>query len=133
MSLPSFAQNADAPILDHNVIDAFLAWYGPGLDLSDPTALPVTLAPANAADLSGLPPAYISVALVVPAAAEAMNQGWQRCGRHCTSVPHLLASSCQLANDYHFDTTTHRCAATRDAWRAQSVHGDLGSHRSGSP
>ncbi|WP_343600201.1 alpha/beta hydrolase [Mycobacterium sp.] len=62
MSLPSFAENADAPILDPDVIDAFLSWYVPGVDISDPSALPVTLAPANAADFSGLPPAYIGTA-----------------------------------------------------------------------
>jgi acetyl esterase/lipase len=44
------------------VIDAFLSWYLPDLDISDPGALPVTLAPANASDLSGLPPAYIGTA-----------------------------------------------------------------------
>ncbi len=62
LSLPSFTENADAPMLDHDVIDAFLAWYLPGVDVSDPTTLPVTLAPANADDLSGLPPAYIGTA-----------------------------------------------------------------------
>jgi acetyl esterase/lipase len=62
LSLPSCTQNAFAPILDLEVIDAFLAWYLPDLDITDPTALPVTLAPANAADLSGLPPAYIGTA-----------------------------------------------------------------------
>jgi acetyl esterase len=114
LSLPSFAENADAPVLDRAVIDAFLQWYLPGVDLSDPATLPVTLAPANATDFSGLPPAYIgtaehdplrddgaryaellraagvpvelrneptmvhgfvSLALVVPAAAEATNRG----------------------------------------------------------
>jgi acetyl esterase len=62
LSLPSFTENADAPILDRDVIDAFLLWYIPNADISDPTTLPVTLAPANAADLSGLPPAYIGTA-----------------------------------------------------------------------
>jgi acetyl esterase/lipase len=62
LSLPSFIENADAPILDRDVIDAFLLWYIPLADISDPTTLPVTLAPANAADLSGLPPAYIGTA-----------------------------------------------------------------------
>lgn len=63
LSLPSFTENADAPILDRNVIDAFLAWYLPGIHVeSDPTTLPVTFVPANAADLSGLPPAYIATA-----------------------------------------------------------------------
>jgi acetyl esterase len=62
LSLPSFAENACAPILDRDVIDAFLMWYLPDLDITDPTTLPVTLAPANAADLAGLPPAYIGTA-----------------------------------------------------------------------
>lgn len=62
MSLPSFTENADAPILNRDVVEAFVAWYLPGVDISDPTMLPVTLAPANAADLSGLPPAYIATA-----------------------------------------------------------------------
>ncbi|OMC07137.1 alpha/beta hydrolase [Mycobacterium sp. SP-6446] len=62
LSLPSYTENATAPILDRDVIDAFLPWYLPGIDISDPTTLPVTLAPANAPDLSGLPPAYIGTA-----------------------------------------------------------------------
>jgi acetyl esterase len=62
LSLPSFTENADAPILDRDVIDAFLTWYVPGLDISDPKTLPPTLAPCNAADLSGLPPAFIGSA-----------------------------------------------------------------------
>ncbi len=62
LSLPSFTENADAPMLDRQVIDAFLGWYVPGLDISDPRTLPVTLAPSNAGDFSGLPPAYIGTA-----------------------------------------------------------------------
>jgi acetyl esterase len=62
LSLPSHTENAFAPILDREVIDAFLAWYLPDLDITDHAALPVTLAPANAPDLSGLPPAYIGTA-----------------------------------------------------------------------
>jgi acetyl esterase len=62
LSLPSFTENADAPMLDRNVIDAFLAWYLPGVDISDHTTLPATLSPVNAADLSGLPPAFIGTA-----------------------------------------------------------------------
>jgi len=62
MSLPSFTENADAPMLNRDVIDAFVAWYVPGVDISDPKALPPTLSPANAADLSGLPPAFIGTA-----------------------------------------------------------------------
>ncbi|MGB8387857.1 alpha/beta hydrolase [Mycobacterium sp.] len=62
LSLPSYTENASAPILDLDVIEAFLSWYLPDLDTTDPKALPTTLAPANAADLSGLPPAYIGTA-----------------------------------------------------------------------
>jgi acetyl esterase len=53
---------ADTPILDRDVIDAFMSWYIPGVNLSDPKSLPVALAPCNAADLSGLPPAFIGSA-----------------------------------------------------------------------
>jgi acetyl esterase len=62
LSLPSFTENAFAPILDRDVIDAFLTWYLPDVDVTDPATLPITLAPANAEDLSGLPPAYIGTA-----------------------------------------------------------------------
>ncbi len=62
MSLPSHTENARAPVLDRDVIDAFLNWYLPDIDTTDPKALPTTLAPANADDLSGLPPAYIGTA-----------------------------------------------------------------------
>ncbi|GBE66035.1 carboxylesterase NlhH [Mycobacterium sp. MFM001] len=62
LSLPSFVENADGPILNRDVIDAFLEWYLPGVDMSEPTTLPATVAPANAGDLSGLAPAYIGTA-----------------------------------------------------------------------
>ncbi|MGO9156179.1 alpha/beta hydrolase [Mycobacterium sp.] len=62
LSLPSHTENADAPILDRNVIEAFVSWYVPGTDISDPKTLSTTLAPANAADLSGLPAAFIGTA-----------------------------------------------------------------------
>src|SRR3984885_962071 len=114
LSLPSFTENADAPILDRDVIDAFLQWYVPGVDISDAKALPTFMAPSNATDFSGLAPAfigsaehdplrddaalyagllneagvpaelsnestlvhgYVSLALIVPAAAEATNRG----------------------------------------------------------
>jgi acetyl esterase len=63
MSLPSMIENVDAPLLDGDVIAAFMQWYlPPGIDLSEPAKLPTKLAPANTADLSGLPPAYIGTA-----------------------------------------------------------------------
>jgi acetyl esterase/lipase len=62
-TLPSVIDNADAPILNVDMMTTFLRWYQPpDIDSSDPTALPATLAPANAIDLSGLPPAYIATA-----------------------------------------------------------------------
>jgi acetyl esterase len=62
MSLPSYIENADAPLLDRDVIDAFVSWYLPGVDISDPKALPAGFAPANYQDFSGLPPAFIGSA-----------------------------------------------------------------------
>jgi acetyl esterase/lipase len=62
MSLPSFAENADAPMLNADVSAAFLTWYVSDLDFGDPSSLPTTLAPANAESLSGLPPAFIGTA-----------------------------------------------------------------------
>ena len=58
-SLPSFAENADAPVLDSAALAAFTQWYAGHIDLNEP---PVTLAPGRAADLSGLAPAYVGVA-----------------------------------------------------------------------
>lgn len=58
-SLPSFADNTDAPVLDHAAIAAFTVWYAGHLDPSEP---PADLAPGRAEDLSGLAPAYVAVA-----------------------------------------------------------------------
>ena len=62
VSLPSFTENADAPMLNSNVTAAFLTWYLPGMDLSDASALSTDLAPANAESLEGVAPAYIGTA-----------------------------------------------------------------------
>jgi acetyl esterase/lipase len=59
-SLPSFTENSEAPVLDHAALAAFTQWYAGHLGT---TAEPPTqLAPGRAADLTGLPPAYIAVA-----------------------------------------------------------------------
>jgi acetyl esterase len=58
-SLPSFTENADAPLLNLSSVGGFSRWYVGDLDLSD---MPATLAPGRAKDLAGLPPAYIAVA-----------------------------------------------------------------------
>ena len=59
ITLPSFTENAHAPIIDTEAVGALSQAYAGHLDLSDP---PPTLAPARAANLAGLPPAYIAVA-----------------------------------------------------------------------
>jgi acetyl esterase/lipase len=59
MTLPSFTENADAPVLDTATIAGFSRWYAGDADLSNP---PAGMAPGRAADLSGLAPAHISVA-----------------------------------------------------------------------
>lgn len=59
ITLPSFTENAHAPIIDRDAIAALTLAYAADVDLSDP---PATLAPARAANLAGLPPAYIAVA-----------------------------------------------------------------------
>jgi len=58
-SLPSFAENAGAPILDNDALAAFTRWYAGHVDPADP---PTGLAPGRAADLTGLAPAYVAVA-----------------------------------------------------------------------
>lgn len=58
-SLPSFTENAEAPLLGGSGVEGFSRWYVGDLDLSD---MPATLAPARAKDLTGLPAAYIAVA-----------------------------------------------------------------------
>jgi acetyl esterase len=58
-TLPSFTENATAPILDAKAIAQFSLWYAGDVDLSDP---PAALAPGRAKNLAGLPPAYIAVA-----------------------------------------------------------------------
>ncbi|OPX06042.1 alpha/beta hydrolase [Mycobacterium sp. AT1] len=62
LSAPSFTENADAPILNADVMTAFLTWYLPGLDMADSTTLPTDVAPANAETLAGLAPAFVGTA-----------------------------------------------------------------------
>jgi acetyl esterase/lipase len=59
VSLPSFTENANAPILTVDAVGEFSRWYARGQDLRNP---PSTLIPARANDFSGLAPAYIAVA-----------------------------------------------------------------------
>lgn len=90
LSLPSFTENADAPILNRDVIDAFLTWYIPGVDITDPTALPATMAPANARDFSGLAPAYIGTAEHDPLRDE---------GSHYAELLNAAGVAAELSNE----------------------------------
>ena len=58
-SLPSFTENATAPILDVKAVAEFSRWYAGEIDLSDP---PPGIAPGRAKNLAGVAPAYIGVA-----------------------------------------------------------------------
>lgn len=58
-SLPSFTENATAPVLDSKSLGAFTRWYVGNLDLAH---APATLAPGRVANLAGLAPAYVAVA-----------------------------------------------------------------------
>jgi acetyl esterase len=58
-SLPSFTENANAPILALDAVAEFSRWYARDVDTRN---APATLVPARAADFTGLPPAYIAVA-----------------------------------------------------------------------
>ena len=58
-SLPSFTENADAPILAVDAVAEFSRWYAKGQDLKNP---PATLVPGRATDFTALAPAYVAVA-----------------------------------------------------------------------
>jgi acetyl esterase/lipase len=71
-SLPSFTENAEAPIMDRNAIAAFTRWYAGDVDLRNP---PPAMAPARAASFAGLPPAYIAVAGYDPLRDDGIRYG----------------------------------------------------------
>lgn len=58
-TLPSFTENADAPVLGRDAVGGFSLLYATGVDLRNP---PAALVPARAESLAGLAPAYIAVA-----------------------------------------------------------------------
>ncbi|WP_319454075.1 MULTISPECIES: alpha/beta hydrolase [unclassified Mycobacterium] len=58
-SLPSFTENADAPVLNRDSVGGFSRWYAGHVELAH---APATLIPARAESLADLPPAYIAVA-----------------------------------------------------------------------
>ncbi|AKN17362.1 lipase LipH [Mycobacterium haemophilum DSM 44634] len=71
-SLPSFQENATAPILDVEAIAAFSRWYAGEIDLSNP---PADMAPGRAENLADLPAAYIGVAGYDPLRDDGIRYG----------------------------------------------------------
>lgn len=71
-SLPSFTENADAPILSDKSVSAFSRWYAGDIDL---TAPPAGMAPGRAENLAGLAPAYIAVAGYDPLRDDGIRYG----------------------------------------------------------
>jgi acetyl esterase len=97
LSLPSYTENAEAPLLDRGVIEAFVSWYVPGMDIDDPKSLPATLAPANATDLSGLPPAFIGTAEHDPIRDDGAHYGELL---RAAGVPVELSNEATMAHGY---------------------------------
>jgi acetyl esterase len=58
-TLPSYTENADAPVVDRRALEQFHRWYAGDIASDNP---PPTLAPGRNPNLAGLPPAYIGVA-----------------------------------------------------------------------
>jgi acetyl esterase/lipase len=71
-TLPSFTENASAPILDVKAVAAFSRWYAGGIDMSDP---PPGMAPGRAKNLADLAPAYIGVAGYDPLRDDGIRYG----------------------------------------------------------
>lgn len=71
-SLPSFTENATAPVLDVKAIGAFSRYYAGEIDMSNP---PPGMAPGRTQDLTGLAPAYIGVAGYDPLRDDGIRYG----------------------------------------------------------
>lgn len=91
-SLPSFRENATAPILDVKAVAEFSRWYAGEVDLSDP---PPDLAPGRAVDLGDVAPAYIGVAGYDPLRDDGIRYG------------ELLAAAGVAAEVHNAETLVH--------------------------
>lgn len=91
-SLPSFTENASAPILDTKTVGEFSRWYAGEVDMSDP---PPDMAPGRAKDLAGLAPAYIGVAGYDPLRDDGARYG------------ELLAAAGVAAEVHNAETLVH--------------------------
>lgn len=91
-SLPSFAENATAPILDVKAVAEFSRWYAGEVDMSNP---PSDMAPGRAKDLRNLAPAYIAVAGYDPLRDDGIRYGG------------LLAAAGVAAEVHNAETLVH--------------------------
>jgi acetyl esterase/lipase len=91
-SLPSFAENATAPILDVKAVAEFSRWYAGEVDMSNP---PSDMAPGRAEDLRNLAPAYIAVAGYDPLRDDGIRYG------------ELLAAAGVAAEVHNAETLVH--------------------------
>ncbi|ORA08647.1 alpha/beta hydrolase [Mycobacterium arosiense] len=91
-SLPSFAENATAPILDTRAVAEFSRWYAGEVDMSNP---PPGMAPGRAKDLSNLARAYIAVAGYDPLRDDGIRYG------------ELLAAAGVAAEVHNAETLVH--------------------------
>lgn len=91
-SLPSFTENASAPILDTKAVGEFSRWYAGEVDMSDP---PPEMAPGRTKDLGGLAPAYIGVAGYDPLRDDGARYG------------ELLAAAGVAAEVHNAETLVH--------------------------
>ena len=71
-TLPSFTENATAPILDAKAVAAFSRWYAGDVDMFNP---PAAMAPGRAENLNDLAPAYIAVAGYDPLRDDGIRYG----------------------------------------------------------
>ncbi len=71
-TLPSFTENAAAPILDAKAVADFSRWYAGDVDMFNP---PPGMAPGRAENLSDLAPAYIAVAGYDPLRDDGIRYG----------------------------------------------------------
>jgi acetyl esterase len=124
-SLPSFTENAEAPILDVKAVTALSLWYAGEVDLSDP---PPGMAPGRAENLGDLAPAYIAVAGYDPLRDDGIRYG------------ELLAAAGVPVEVHNAETMVHGYlgyagvvpAATAELERGLAALGDTLHKREGS-
>jgi acetyl esterase/lipase len=127
LTLPSFAENANAPILDLSTVRVLLDWYAGGVDLGNP---PHTLAPAAAESHAGLPAAFIGTAGHDPLRDDGLRYAELLAA---AGVPVELQHSAALVHGYAcldgmFPAVTHTVDAGLAALRA-ALHSQVNTQR----